>query len=62
MESKANYPECPFNAKRCFAYVSTKKTCKALENTDFDLWKGCPFYKDKDKVKKHHEDKEGETK
>ena len=38
-------PRCPFNAKKCFAYCRNNGGCKILENTDFDLWKGCPFYK-----------------
>lgn len=55
------YPKCPFNALECFAITGRSKQCKALENTDFKLWKGCPFYKHKSQVKPFEEKKEEEN-
>lgn len=43
-----SYPSCPFRAGNCFAYVKHSMGCKALEDTNFDLWRGCPFYKSKE--------------
>lgn len=46
-----NRPSCPFMATECFAYIRNKGTCKALEDTNFKLWNGCPFYKSKEQYK-----------
>ena len=44
-------PRCPFHAGDCFAFDRPTQKCTALENTDFNLAKGCPFYKEAKKRK-----------
>lgn len=56
-----NRPICPFKATECFAYVQNRGACKALEDTNFKLWRGCPFFKTKEQRKAELGNKDPDT-